>query len=68
MKINKFRLHDLTTKNDLVAFINKDERVFICCGETDEIEWANNSGYITLDKDDVRHLIKELNKLFKEML
>lgn len=68
MKINEFRLHDVTTKNDLVAFVNKDERVFICCGEPDETEWSIHSGFITLDKEDVKHFIKELNKLFKEML
>lgn len=50
---------------EMELFINKDERLFIKVGDLENDIYYN--GYITLSKNDVKELIKELNKLIKDM-
>jgi len=52
--------------NDLECYINHEGKVFISVGQADEEQFYN--GCITLEKEDVGHLIKILTALESEML
>lgn len=64
MVYRKF-LDEKNPDNEMELFINNDERLFIKVGDLENDIYYN--GYITLSKNDVKELIKELNKLIKDM-
>ncbi len=51
--------------NEMDCYINDKGKVFISAGETG-VDGIHN-GFITLDKEDVKQLIKILSELEKEM-
>jgi hypothetical protein len=51
--------------NEMECYLNDKGRVFISIGQTGEDITYN--GYITLDKEDVGHLIKMLTEMEQEM-
>lgn len=50
--------------NELEFYINANNKVYISVGQKDE---QYQTGYITLDKDDLKELIEELNSLAKDL-
>lgn len=52
--------------NDFACWLNDDLQLYIEVGEINS-EFPNTRGYVTLDKDDVKELIKELKSLEKQM-
>ena len=53
-------------ENELKCWLNNKDFLYIEVGEIDS-EVPYTKGYITLDKDDVSELIKELKSLVKQM-
>jgi len=64
MVYRKF-LDEKNPENEMELFINIDNRLFIKVGNLNDDVYYN--GHITLSKIDVKELIKELNKLIKQM-
>lgn len=50
--------------NQLELFVNTNGKILIRVGELAD---ENYSGWCSLDKDDAKQLVKELNKLIKEL-
>ena len=66
--IKKLKIVDDTNTNlQLEVFINNVNRVLLNVGEISRDDSQENTGYITMDKQDVQALINELNEL-KELL
>jgi hypothetical protein len=52
------------SSNQLEVFTNTNNKILIRVGELAD---DNYSGWCTLDKDDAKALVKELNKLIKDL-
>lgn len=62
--INKLEIFDETTSHQMQLYINNDGRIYI---QTGDFEDHYYNGFITIDKDDAIALVKELQKLIKQM-
>jgi len=61
----QFSITDESSGNNATVYINRDNRVYICVGG--DLTDAFDSQFITLDADDLDALIKELQRLQKEL-
>lgn len=52
---------------ELEVYLNNDNRVFLHCGDINSEDSLPYSGFITMSKEDVTALIKELKLLQKQM-